>query len=277
MAPLGHVDGAPAPAARAGGAGLVQSKTSFQPGDKIPVSLSKPECTLRRIKRLKRHVSASSRIMGLEDAGFRSAVPYFVTLTYAEGSEWGPRHVSQALQAFRHWHRKRGLGEAVRCIWVAELTKRKRVHYHLVVWLPHGVKMPQWDRDQSNRSRFWSHGLTETAPLRTNVGYLMKYISKMGEFHLFPKGLRSYGISGLTPVARCVRRWYGMPEWVKRSYGVGDVQRVNNRLVDVTTGEILPPMFHARINEGELILTLLRPYPDRFHDGPFSTFPRGYL
>lgn len=104
----------------------------------------------------------------------------------------------------------------------------------------------------------------------------MKYLSKMGEFHEFPKGLRAYGISGLTDSARAVRRWYGMPEWVKRTHGVGEVNRVAGRLCHMATGELLPAMFSAKLEGGGgLVLTLLRPYPERFHDGPFSTFPRG--
>jgi hypothetical protein len=201
-------------------------------------------------------------------------VPWMVTLTYREDGQWASGHVAAAMQAFRHWHRKKGLGEAVRCVRVAELTNRGRVHYHLVVWLPPGVSMPQWDRDQSNRDRFWCHGSTRSERLRSNVGYLMKYLSKMGEFHTFPKGLRAYGVSGLSAAARCIRSWYSLPEWAKRTYGVGECRRLNGRLVDMQTGELIPPMFTRWFAQGEIWLTLAREYPERFHDGPFSTFPR---
>jgi hypothetical protein len=257
---------------RGAAAGLVQPKTTFQTGDKIPFSLSKPDCNLRRIKRLRTHLSAASRVMGLADPGFRAMVPWMVTLTYADDAKWASGHIAGAMQAFRHWHRKKGLGEAVRAVRVAELTKRGRVHYHLVIWLPPGVSMPHWDRDQSNRARFWCHGSTKSERLRSHVGYLMKYLSKMGEFHEFPKGLRAYGVSGLSTCARSVRAWYGMPEWVRRSYGVGEVRRIKGRLVVMDTGEVLPAMFSAKLEGGGLVLTLLRPYPERFHDGPFSTW-----
>lgn len=264
--------GREAAGSRAAGAGLVQLKTTFQPGDKIPFSLSKRDCNLRRIKRLRSHLSAASRVMGLADPGFRALVPWMVTLTYAEDGQWASGHVAEAMQAFRHWHRKKGLGEAVKCVRVAELTNRGRVHYHLVIWLPPGVSMPHWDRDQSNRARFWCHGSTKSEVLRSHVGYLMKYLSKMGEFHEFPKGLRAYGVSGLSVCARRVRAWYGAPEWVRRTYGVGEVKRIGGRLVDLSTGELLPAMFSAKFEGGAITLTLLRPYPERFHDGPYCTY-----
>lgn len=264
--------GSAATGVRAEGAGLVQTKTTFQTGDKIQISLSKRDCNVRRIKRLRSHLSAASMVMGLADPGFRALVPWMVTLTYAKDGQWASGHIAEAMQAFRHWHRKKGLGESVKCVRVAELTNRGRVHYHLVIWLPAGVSMPHWDRDQTNRARFWNYGSTKSEKLRSNVGYLMKYLSKMGEFHEFPKGLRAYGVSGLSVAARRVRSWYGMPEWVKRTYGVGEVKRMAGGLVDLATGELLPAMFSARLEAGQITLILLREYPKRFHDGPFSTF-----
>lgn len=264
--------GSEATGVRAEGAGLVQTKTTFQATDKIQISLSKSDCNLRRIKRLRFHLSKAGMVMGLSDPGFRAMVPWMVTLTYAKDDKWASGHMAQAMQAFRHWHRKKGLGEAVRCVRVAELTNRGRVHYHLVIWLPAGVSMPHWDRDQTNRARFWQYGSTKSEKLRSHLGYLMKYLSKMGEFHEFPKGLRAYGVSGLSSAARTVRSWYGMPEWVKRSYGVGEVKRMAGRLVDLATGELLPAMFAAKLEGGQLTLKLLREYPERFHDGPYCTY-----
>lgn len=131
--------------------------------------------------------------------------------------------------------------------------------------------MPQWDRDQSNRARFWPHGSTQAAKLKTHAGYLMKYLSKMGQFHVFPKGLRAYGVSGLSAVARGIRAWYGLPEWVRRTYGVSGARRLNGRIIDMATGELLPPMFRASFGGGNITLECLRAYPDRVHDGPYST------
>ena len=257
---------------RAEGAGLVQLKTTFHDTDNLTISLSKPDCNLRRIQGLRRSLAIASRVMGLADPGFRAAVPWMVTLTYAVDDQWGPTHIAEGMQNFRHWHKKRGLGEAVRCVRVAELTNRGRVHYHAIIWLPAGVSMPQWDRDQSNRSRFWCHGSTKSEKLRSHVGYLMKYLSKMGEFHSFPKGLRAHAVSGLTPSARAIRAWYALPEWVRRSHGVAEIKRLAGGIVVLATGEMLDPMFSRRLGEGCLILTLLRPYPERFHDGPYSTY-----
>lgn len=66
-----------------------------------------------------------------------------------------------------------------------------------LAWLPRGVTMPQWDRGNGHRCAFWQHGMTNTEKAKAGVGYLMKYLSKLGEFHRFPRGMRLYGIGEL--------------------------------------------------------------------------------
>lgn len=131
-----------------------------------------------------------------------------------------------------------------------------------------------WDTASRKRQRFWPHGMTNTQKARAGVGYLMKYLSKLGEFHKFPKGLRLYGIGGLSHVARSVRQWFNLPEWVKRSHGVGEIARRRNSFVVQATGEILDPAYQVfRVPFG-IVLRALRELPARFHDGAYSTFPR---
>lgn len=115
--------------------------------------------------------------------------------------------------------------------------------------------------------------MTETEPARSGVGYLMKYLSKLGEYHRFPKGLRLYGIAGLTKEGRSIRGWFNLPEWAKRSYGVGELFRRAGRLVVQSTGEILEPAFSVSLVPGGLQLRQLRELPARFHDGAYSTWP----
>lgn len=166
---------------------------------------------------------------GVADRGHRPPVCWFVTLTYVGVHDWKADHISKALQVYRNWCQAKRV--ACRYTWVAELQGRGAVHYHLLIWLPVGVRMPHWDkptRKTHGRTRpaFWPHGMTNTDVAKAGVGYLMKYLSKLGELTRFPKGLRLYGIGGLTHQARSVRSWLNLPEWVKASYGVGDVKRV---------------------------------------------------
>lgn len=115
--------------------------------------------------------------------------------------------------------------------------------------------------------------MSETEIAKSGVGYLMKYLSKLGELMRFPKGMRLYGIGGLNAIGRAVRCWYNLPEWVKRTYGVSEIKRHGRRLVVCATGELLEPAFKvSRIPSG-LLVTPLRELPPRFHDGAYSTWP----
>jgi hypothetical protein len=282
------------PPPRGEAAGLVSFKTKANEGstarppieanDEIIISFGKEAVAEKRCKNLRMMVWASGHLHGLAKNGHRPMVPYFVTLTYALADAWQPNHIKRAVDAFRRWCARQGL--PAKYTWVAEIqpkrletTGKAVVHYHLMIWLPLGVKMPKWDVPRvmaSGRVReaFWGHGMTNTQQAKAGIGYLMKYLSKLGELTVFPEGLRLYGIGGLDAQARAVRAWYGLPGWVRRTYGVGDVRRVGRSLVDLATGEVLPPMWSRNFVPGGMLLTCLRDYPKPWADGAFSTFPR---
>lgn len=254
----------------AGGAGLVPSKTSLN----RLVSFAPSAVAERRVNRLKRSVWASGHLHGIANTGYRPPVCWFVTLTYRGVHDWSSDHMSKAMQGFRNWCAARKV--PCRYTWVAELQGRGAVHYHLLAWLPVGLRMPKWDRRTVTPSGrrmacWWPHGMTNTQVAKAGVGYLMKYLSKLGEHHRFPKGLRLYGIGGLNEQGRAVRSWYNLPEWVKRSYGVGEVVRRQAGLLVSATGEILEPAFRLlRVPSGR-ILQALRELPERFHDGAYTS------
>ena len=275
----------------AAGAGLVPFKTSpnestnlrrsLAKGDLVTVSFSKAEAAIRRVKRLKRSVWASGHLHGIVKCGFRPMVCHFVTLTYAEANAWEPKHISRAVDGFRRWCKRRGY--PCKYTWVAEIQPKRLertgeavVHYHAIIWLPVGVQMPFWDKPNLTpagrvREAFWPHGMTNTERAKSGVGYLMKYLSKLGELTVFPDGLRLYGVGGLDDLARQVRSWYNLPEWVKNLYGVGSVKRSDGYLVVLETGEILSPMFRREFVPGGVQLYVLGDYPQRFHDGAYSS------
>lgn len=269
-----------------GHGGLVPSKTSLQTSfQHLSVNLSAPAQAERRVKRLKRSVWASGHLHGVATAkkGFRPPVCWFVTLTYAKANAWQADHVSKAIQGYRNWCRTNGV--ECRYTWVGEIQPKRLertgdavVHYHLLAWLPVGVRMPHWDQMTRKRggyrAAFWPHGMSNTEIAKSGVGYLMKYLSKLGELTIFPKGIRLYGIGGLDVDARAVRTWYNLPEWAKRDHGVGDLVRKKLGLIVRLTGEILEPAFSCTIAGGCLVIKQLRALPDRFHDGAYSTFPR---
>jgi len=258
-----------APAWGEAGAGLVPSKTIANP----IVSFAPSVVAERRVKRLKKSVWASGYLHGIADNGFRAPVIWFVTLTYRGVSDWASNHIGLAIKSFRNWCNSRGI--PCRYTWVAELQGRGAVHYHLLAWLPPGVRMPMWDRRTVTPSGkrmacWWPHGMTNRQVAKSGVGYLMKYLSKLGELTRFPKGLRLYGIGGLNAQGRAVRSWYNLPEWVKLSHGVGEVTRAACGFVVRVTGEILEPAFRLLRVPSGAILQPLRELPARFHDGAYS-------
>jgi len=282
-------------AASAEGAGFIPLQTSRienksnpdleRRKDYFDITFSKPERTLKRIKRLKRSVWASGHLHGLSDCGFRAPVCWFVTLTYAEANAWRADHISLASAAFRRWCKRKRI--PCRYTWVAEIqpfrcirTGHAVVHYHLMAWLPHGFRMPFWDKETKAGSRtvsaFWPHGMSQTEKAKSGVGYLMKYLSKLGEFHIFPEGLRLYGIGGLNSEARAVRAWYNLPEWAKNLYGVGELKRTKKAFLDLATGELIPSLYRCEVIPGGIRLHLQREYPERPPDqvGAYSSFPQ---
>lgn len=248
-------------------AGLVPSKTS-----PIEISFDKSECRLRRWKRLKSSVWQAAALHQIHQAGHRPSVPWFVTLTYRPGYEWAPHHVADALEAFRRWCKRKSV--PCRYVWVAELQQRGAVHYHLLVWLPVGVRMPHWDRTTRASRRevapFWVMGMSNTQPAKAGVGYLMKYISKLGKYHEFPPGCRTYGAGGLDHDGRQIRAWYRLPMWAKCLVGVGQFSRCPGGVVDLLTGELHRCPYAVLFSKKGLTLTVCGSIPERFHDGPYS-------
>ena len=232
-----------------------------------------------RVKRLKRSVWASGHLHAMADQGHRPPVCWFVTLTYRPGVEWSARHISESIRRFRAWCKSKRL--PCRYTWVAEMQGRGAVHYHMLAWLTPGVSMRHWDKESKRRAAFWPHGMTNTEPAKSGVGYLMKYLSKLGELTRFPKGLRLYGIGGLDTEARTVRSWYNLPTWAKCRYGVGDLKRTAAGLVEVATGWLLPAVYsRAFIPHGMKLKRLWDPgrifpldcVPDGTVPGAFSTW-----
>lgn len=181
-----------------------------------------------RLKRLEEAVRTSASLLQEQcDGDWRRWYPVLITLTYAAGVPWAPCHVSQYLDAAREWLRRRGV--PFRYVWVSEVQeKRKRagsedhcLHYHVMVWLPVGVRLPKPDK-----SGQWPHGASQIVKARSAVGYLCKYASKGSEPGDIPKGVRLSGSGGLTVVNRMVRTWRMAPAWVRSCFEVEDmVQR----------------------------------------------------
>lgn len=266
-------------AAAAGGAGLVPSRTTATGVVRVP--LDRLSCAGRRVARLKRAVWASGHLHGIADQGKRAPVCWFVTLTYGDPNGWSAEHVKRAVDRLRQWCKRQCV--PCRYTWVAEIqtARAERTgdhvpHYHLLAWLPRGLQMPKWDD-----AGWWPHGMSNREVARSGVGYLMKYLSKLGELSVFPKGLRLYGIGGLDERARQIRSWINLPQWAKPAFGVGELCRRACGFVVRSTGEVLAPVWKVSRVPGGLELRKLREVESRFsslgaslvgHVGAFSAW-----
>lgn len=205
-----------------------------------------------RLRRMRSGVGQSARVLEMECARVsrslgRSAFRLmFLTLTYRPDVDWSPSHVRDFLRRVDMWLRRRDLG-SVRCVWVAELQDRGAVHYHVALWLPRRAYLPQADR-----RGWWPHGLTQTARAVAPIRYLQKYVSKLGQKGgVFPKGIRLFGVRGMSSDGAINARFWRAPEWVRFALGVGsDLRKVAGGWVDRLSGEFVASPWHVHFVPG---------------------------
>lgn len=233
--------------------GLVLLETSFQGIELNPVQ--------SRLNRMRSAVRTSARLIEGEvkllPIQYRS---YMVTLTYRPGVEWGPRHISECLGAYRKW--AAGNGFFLRYVWVAEVQANRYqngallgecVHYHLLVWVPAHLDCPKPDK-----AGFWVHGMTQRVAARKPVSYLTKYATK-GKDVCFPKGLRTHGAGGLSVTARSERTWWGLPRWVRVLFDQSDIPRrnVGGGFISRASGFVVKSIWSV-LNDGGTFFCWLR-------------------
>lgn len=168
---------------------------------------------LMRLRRLKKNILSAARFHTKEATAHRGK-PLMVTLTYRDDVDWSGDQMSRYINAVKQWQIRtlKQLGrpaQPLRYVWVYEHTKRDRPHYHVLFWIPKGLTMPKADK-----RGWWPHGLTRTEWARHAVGYISKYASKGTEGHI-PKGVRLYGVGGLSAKSRLFRAWWNLPVGVR--------------------------------------------------------------
>lgn len=260
MRPKDSRGAASAAPARPEAAGLVISKTS----QTFVLPIDKQSLRERRLAHLRKNVWLAGNLLNMEPQHGLQCV--MVTPTYRQVGDWHPKHLSRAIDAYRKWC----LRHSITCqyVWVAELQQRGAVHYHIACWIPKRLTMPKWDKQG-----WWPHGMTNNKRAKKSGGcaYLMKYMSKIGGFHEFPKGCRLHGSGGLTKQARQIKQWCNFPLWIKAAAGVGEVCTKFGRRVVLATGEVLKSPFKVVFTRSGLHVFSDGPLPERFWDGPYST------
>lgn len=255
--------------------GLVPSINKVKPGFSEPFGgsqLVEVDKLQARCTRLRKNLGVGAKLLSL--AGTRQA--WMLTLTYADADGWNPSHVRDALRHYRAWCNRRGF--KCRYLWVMETKTRKSgdqigqsaPHYHLVVWMPHGLENPpKWDS-----MGWWPHGMTNQVKAVAAVRYVMKYASKFDNEGAFPKGARCYGLGGLTDMDRRIRRWINWPSFVQANASVACNWRraVGGGWLDSGTGEIWASEWGlVSLSRSCTRLVRLRTHPRRIEAaGPFS-------
>lgn len=155
-----------------------------------------------------------------------------ITLTYRRDGMWEEKHISGLLTHYRNWFKRNAKGQAIpEChyVWVMELTEIGRPHYHVVMWMPRGIRPPMPDKQG-----WWQHGMTQAKFSHSPVGYIVKYASK-GEtksgIHL-PYKARLWGYGGLKMVERGDVAFALAPRWLKQlaHHASHPVKRVYERV-----------------------------------------------
>lgn len=183
--------------------------------------------------------------------------PIMVTLTYEFAECWRPTDISAFLHILRSHCRRREV--IPRYTWVAELQERGAVHYHVLLWLPAGMRLPKPDKEG-----WWPHGHTKIERVKhTAVAYISKYISKTADAvngstssSRFPKGCRIYGHGGLSVTSRTALKFSRLHSWLKRRCPVpGQAIRIpRTGWIDSHTGEVIGYRYRVEVGPWGIFL-----------------------
>jgi len=110
-----------------------------------------------------------------------------VTLTYRASETYQPGHIGDYLKNLK----KRLKENLYAFAWVAELQRRGEVHYHVILLVKKGSRIPKPDQ-----RGYWTHGMSKIETARTAY-YLATYTGKEYQKNLagYPKSCRLYAVS----------------------------------------------------------------------------------
>jgi len=167
---------------------------------------------LARLKRMRRRL----RAWGEQAEGLQ--LDYImVTLTYRPGESWQPKHISSFL---RHWRSDTRLGQHVQgYAWVMELQQRGAPHYHVLLAVSRGFRIPKPDK-----AGLWPHGSTQVQKARSPLRYLAKYAQKLRQKAGalgFPPGARLFAVRWRDKGLAHILRGSALPAWLRRLVGPG--------------------------------------------------------
>ncbi|MBI2994456.1 MAG: hypothetical protein HYY48_09830 [Gammaproteobacteria bacterium] len=155
------------------------------------------------------------RAVGLAQTEYcETHYPVFGTVTYRDGEQWEPRQITRLMRLYRDTVYRHSRGTKMPYVWVIEPTKRGRPHYHYIVWIPDGLKVPKPDL-----AGWWTHGSSRVERARNPAGYLAKYLWKPWPVPLdIPGRVRRYAI-------HVQNKWisrHRLPDWLQYYSKLGE-------------------------------------------------------
>jgi len=197
-----------------------------------------------RVRKLQKAVRNSAHILDSAAHTDEQNVRWrrlFLTLTYRDDGMWKPDQMTLFSQRVRDWFKRECQGTRMRMVWVMELTKRGRPHYHCMIWVrardyfPNPYKAGWWPYG-------FAHVLSSKVHINRPVAYMAKYASKFTteQAKHVPKGARLYGVNGATEEGKRVIRWWRAPVFARDALGgAADIRKVTGGYLNRTTGEFL--------------------------------------
>lgn len=152
-----------------------------------------------------------------------------MTLTYRNGEHFAPGHITDFFEGARP--KLKRMGHALPYVWTLE--RASALHYHLIVWLPRGIRFCHKDLE-----KWWPWGSTWIEACR-HVRAWTRYISKSDDKQNLPPGARLFGSGGLDAAGKAQVFTATLPYWLRvlGSCGVA-ITRWHRKWVDIETGEI---------------------------------------
>lgn len=208
-----------------------------------------------RFHKMSRSIMKGAALHALK---FNQAI--MLTATYRKDAEPRKEDISKALHAARQWATRQKI--TLRYVWAAELTKKGKLHYHVLFFLPPGKKLPMFDA-----RGWWPHGMTRVEWARSGPAYIAKYASKGGGEGRaqIPKGFRIHGTGGLQGFEKTERRYHLAPQWVRNVFTLDERPKYINGIgwLSQTTGHIQEsPYFVASIKGTRITVGIHQWYQD---------------
>lgn len=220
-----HFGGMDACVLRSSVSGLVSPKEISSPRPRPSVydwqEIDQEKLCSIRVEKMRRSILTTAQLI---EQAFPTWVPWFVTLTYRPEARWSARDLKRLIGGLRRWLGEKHVNWKPVYVFKLELTKAGKEHYHLVVWLPKGVRMPFPDKALPGaRTPWWLHGMSQVQKVRGRSAcpYLAKYLSKE-EVRSFKPHARMYGDGGLRGAFRDKKRWNRLPGWLRSQVTYSD-------------------------------------------------------